>query len=105
MLATRNPMIEPTSNDRGDEPSRGAITALLLEWSHGDAEALQKLVPLVYGELKRVAERSLRHERAGHTLQPTAVVHEAFLKLVDQQRVQWKSRAHFFAIAAQAMRR
>jgi len=98
-------MTEPNPDGRGDDPSRGAITALLLDWSHGDAEALEKLVPLVYGELKRLAERSLRRERSGHTLQPTAVVHEAFLKLVDQQRVEWKSRAHFFAIASQAMRR
>jgi RNA polymerase sigma factor (TIGR02999 family) len=98
-------MTDPSSDGRGDDPSRGAITALLLDWSHGDPEALEKLVPLVYAELRRLAERSLRRERAAHTLQPTAVVHEAFLKLVDQQRVEWKSRAHFFAIAAQAMRR
>jgi RNA polymerase sigma factor (TIGR02999 family) len=98
-------MTDPISDGRGDDPSRGAITALLLDWSHGDPEALEKLVPLVYAELRHLAERSLRRERAAHTLQPTAVVHEAFLKLVDQQRVEWKSRAHFFAIAAQAMRR
>ena len=83
----------------------GEVTRLLVAWSAGDAKALEELIPLVYGELRRLAERHLARERAGHTLQPTAVVHEAYLKLVDQKRVSWKNRGHFFAVAAQAMRR
>ncbi|MEP7132102.1 MAG: sigma-70 family RNA polymerase sigma factor [Acidobacteriota bacterium] len=74
-------------------------------WRQGDASALEELIPLVYDELRRLAERSLSRERAGHTLQPTAVVHEAYLKLVDQKRVNWKNRGHFFSIAALTMRR
>lgn len=83
----------------------GDVTRLLAAWSQGDAKALEELIPLVYEELHRLAERHLARERAGHTLQPTAVVHEAYLKLVDQKRVTWKNRGHFFAVAAQAMRR
>jgi RNA polymerase sigma factor (TIGR02999 family) len=83
----------------------GDVTRLLLAWSQGDSKALEVLIPLVYDELHRLAERHLARERAGHTLQPTAVVHEAYLKLVDQKRVSWKNRGHFFAVAAQAMRR
>ena len=83
----------------------GEVTRLLLSWSQGDRKALDELIPLVYDELHRLAERHLAHERSGHTLQPTAVVHEAYLKLVDQKRVTWKNRGHFFAVAAQAMRR
>jgi RNA polymerase sigma factor (TIGR02999 family) len=90
----------PTASDA----SPGDVTALLLAWSAGDREALQKLLPLVYGELRARAERYLRKERAGHTLQPTALVNEAYLKLVDQKRVKWRSRAHFLAVAARAMR-
>lgn len=86
------------------EPA-GDVTRLLAAWSQGDAKALEELIPLVYGELHRLAERHLARERSGHTLQPTAVVHEAYLKLVDQKRVSWKNRGHFFAVAAQAMRR
>jgi RNA polymerase sigma factor (TIGR02999 family) len=81
------------------------VTQLLLAWSDGDNEALEKLMPLVYGELKLLAERRLRRERSGHTLEPTALVHEAYLKLIDQKQARWRNRAHFFAIAAQAMRR
>ncbi|MCI0664906.1 MAG: ECF-type sigma factor, partial [Acidobacteria bacterium] len=81
------------------------ITQLLLAWSDGEREALDKLLPLVYRELKRLAERYLRRERSGHTLQPTALVHEAYLKLIDQKHVRWQNRAHFFGVAAQAMRR
>ena len=83
----------------------GDVTRLLAAWSHGDAKALEDLIPLVYDELHRLAERHLARERSGHTLQPTAVVHEAYLKLVEQKRVSWKNRGHFFAVAAQAMRR
>ncbi len=78
---------------------------MLREWSDGKAEALDNLLPLVYDELHRQAARFLRRERQGHTLQTTALINEAFLKLIDQRDVNWESRTHFFAIAAQAMRR
>ncbi len=81
------------------------VTQLLLAWSDGDREALEELTPLVYGELKKIAEGYLRRERADHTLQPTALAHEAYIKLIDQQHVRWQNRAHFYGIAAQAMRR
>jgi RNA polymerase sigma factor (TIGR02999 family) len=81
------------------------ITQLLLAWSDGDQTALEALTPLVYRELKKIAGGYLKRERAGNTLQPTALVHEAYLKLIDQQNVQWQNRAHFYGIAAQAMRR
>ncbi len=81
------------------------VTQLLLAWSDGDREALEKLTPLVYGELKKLAEIYLRRERAGDSLQPTALAHEAYIKLIDQRNVRWQNRAHFFGIAAQAMRR
>jgi RNA polymerase sigma factor (TIGR02999 family) len=81
------------------------ITQMLHEWSSGNPEALQQLLPLVYDELHRQAARYLRRERSDHTLQTTALIHEAYLKLVDQKNVQWQNRAHFFAISAQAMRR
>ena len=79
------------------------ITEMLLAWS--DGASLDKLMPLVYEELHRQASRYLRKERQGHTLQTTALIHEAYLKLVDQRAVKWQNRAHFFGIAAQAMRR
>jgi RNA polymerase sigma factor (TIGR02999 family) len=81
------------------------LTRLLVAWRSGDAGALDRLVPLVYGELRRQARLQLRHERAGHTLQPTALVHEAFLRLFGQSRAQWQNREQFFAVAARAMRR
>jgi RNA polymerase sigma factor (TIGR02999 family) len=81
------------------------ITALLHRWQEGDGDALERLMPLVYAELRRMASRYLARERGGHTLQSTALVHEAYLKLVDQRRVGWQSRAHFFGLAAQLMRR
>ena len=81
------------------------MTRLLLAWRQGDPKALEELVPLIYDELRRQAEKYLSRERVGHTLQPTAVVHETYLKLVDQKRVAWKNRGHFFAVAAQTMRR
>ena len=84
---------------------RGNITVLLAEVKLGRKSALDQLVPLVYGELRRIASHRMRAERAGHTLQPTALVHEAFLRLVDQDRADWQTRAHFFAVAAQLMRR
>jgi RNA polymerase sigma-70 factor (ECF subfamily) len=83
----------------------GAVTAALLAWRRGDAASADRLLDLVYPELHRIAEREMRRERGGHTLQPTAVVHEVFLKLVDQTRVEWQNRAHFLGVAARAMRR
>lgn len=85
--------------------SSSDVTSLLADWRSGDKEALDRLLPLVYGELRRLAEAYLRRERPGHTLQPTALVNEAYLRLVGQQQVEWQSRAHFFGIAAQMMRR
>ena len=75
-----------------------------MAWNGGDAGALERLIPLVYGELRRQARGYLRNERSGHTLQPTALVHEVYLRLVDQSQVKWQSRAHFFGVAARAMR-
>src|ERR1700737_102961 len=97
----------PTDHGSGKPPVSppGDVTRLLMAWSQGDSKALEELIPIVYDELHRLAEQHLVRERAGHTLQPTAVVHEAYLKLVDQKRVTWKNRGHFFAVAAQAMRR
>ncbi len=90
-----------------DEPKiapAGEVTKLLRAWSAGDAAALEKLLPLVYDELRRRAGAYLRNERPGHTLQPTALVHEAYLKLVGGDAIDWKDRAHFFGVAARAMR-
>jgi RNA polymerase sigma factor (TIGR02999 family) len=78
---------------------------MLREWSDGKPEALENLLPLVYAELHRQAASFLRRERPGHTLQTTALIHEAYIRLIDQQDVTWQSRTHFFAVAAQAMRR
>ena len=90
-----------------NQPERKAseITQMLRKWSDGDAQALDNLLPLVYEELRRQAARYLRRERRDHTLQTTALIHEAYLKLIDQRDVEWESRTHFYAIAAQAMRR
>jgi RNA polymerase sigma factor (TIGR02999 family) len=85
-------------------PSRQDVTDLLVEWGKGDQEALNQLMPLVYDELHRLASRHLRHERPGHTLQTTALVHEAYLKLVDQKNMTWQNRVQFFAASAQVMR-
>ena len=81
------------------------ITQLLIDWGKGDQAALEKLMPLVYSELRRLASNYLRRERAEHTLQPTALVNEAYLKLIDQRNAKWQNRAHFFGISAQLMRR
>ncbi len=81
------------------------VTQLLIDWSRGDAEALEQLMPLVYEELRGLAARAMRRERQGHTLQATALVNEAYLRLIDQNRVEWQNRAHFFGVAAQLMRR
>jgi len=87
-----------------DGPS-SEVTELLRQWSSGRREALDELLPHLYAELRRLAASYLRRERPDHTLQPTALVNEAFLRLVDQRAVRWENRAHFFGIAAQAMRR
>jgi RNA polymerase sigma factor (TIGR02999 family) len=86
-------------------PSPREMTRLLAAWSEGDRDALERLLPLVEGELHRLAHRYMRRERPGHTLQTSALVNEAYLRLVDQRDVRWQSRAHFFGIAAQMMRR
>jgi RNA polymerase sigma factor (TIGR02999 family) len=83
----------------------GEVTQLLLRWRAGDEAALAALLPLVYEELRSLARRHLRHERGSHTLQRTALVHEAFLRIVDQQQVDWESRTQFYGIASQMMRR
>ena len=84
--------------------ARKDVTDLLNDWSNGDQDALNRLMPLVYDELHRLASRYLRHERVGHTLQTTALVHEAYLKLVDQKKANWQNRVQFFAAAAKVMR-
>ncbi len=91
-------MTEPSSKTH-------QVTELLDAWSHGDKEALDKLMPLVYDELRRLARQHMRQERSGHTLQTTALVNEAYLRLVDQRRAQWQNRAQFFGVAARLMRR
>lgn len=85
-------------------PSQNEVTQMLLAWSDGDQTALEELTPLVYAELHRLAERYMRRERAGHPLQTTALVNEAYVRLIDLQQVRWQNRAHFFGIAAQLMR-
>ena len=86
-------------------PSSQSITQLLSEWRDGDQTALDRLIPLVHQELRRLAHHYLKRERPEHTLQTTALVNEAYLKLVDHKDMHWQNRAHFFAVAAQAMRR
>jgi len=86
-------------------PVETEVSQLLIEWGRGDQEALDRLMPLVYDELRRLASRHLRRERPDHTLQTTALVHEAYLALVGQRQANWQNRAQFFAIAAQLMRR
>jgi RNA polymerase sigma factor (TIGR02999 family) len=88
-----------------DPSPPGKVTELLLELSGGNRTVVDELIPFLYAELKRIAAAQLRAERPGHTLQPTALVHEAYLKLVDQRQVNWQNRAHFFGVAAQVMRR
>jgi RNA polymerase sigma-70 factor (ECF subfamily) len=87
------------------DPAVGDVSKLLLAWSAGNQSALDRLTPIVYEELRRLARRYMRAERAGHSLQTTALVNEAYMRLVDYKRMQWQNRAHFFAVAAQLMRR
>jgi RNA polymerase sigma factor (TIGR02999 family) len=86
-------------------PVQHEITQLLLAWSEGDEAAQEKLVPLVYEELRRLAKRYMARERGGHTLQTTALVNEAYLRLINAKNLQWRNRAHFFAVSANVMRR
>jgi RNA polymerase sigma factor (TIGR02999 family) len=85
--------------------SQEEVTQLLVAWGDGDQSALEKLMPLVYEELRRLAHQHMRRERPGHTLQTTALVNEVYVRLIDQKRMRWQNRAQFFAIAAQLMRR
>lgn len=85
-------------------PDTAAVTRLLRQWQSGEADALEQLTPLVYHELRRIASGFVRREREGHTLQPTALLHEAYMRLVDQRERDWKSRAHFYGVAAHLMR-
>ena len=87
------------------DEGRHDVTQLLLAWGQGDEQAMAQLTTLVYDEVHRTARRYMAHERPGHTLQATALVNEAYLKLVDSSRTRWQNRAHFFAVAAQLMRR
>jgi RNA polymerase sigma-70 factor, ECF subfamily len=87
------------------DTSAGDISGLLRAWSDGDQSALGRLAPIVYDELHRLARRYMRHERPGHSLQTSALVNEAYLRLVDYERMEWQNRAHFFAVSAQLMRR
>jgi len=85
-------------------PSPQEVTQLLRAWGRGDQAALDQLLPLVYAEMRRMAQRYMSRQHPGHTLQTTALIHEAYLKLADQTEKHWQNRAHFFAVAAQAMR-
>ncbi|HEX5080546.1 MAG TPA: sigma-70 family RNA polymerase sigma factor [Blastocatellia bacterium] len=87
------------------QPSVQDITRLLVAWGQGDQTALERLMPLVYDELRKLAKRHMNRQRPGHTLQTTALVNEAYMRLIDSSQVQWQNRAHFFAVSAQLMRR
>jgi RNA polymerase sigma-70 factor (ECF subfamily) len=87
------------------EPAAEDVSTLLRAWSDGDQSALERLTPVVYDELHRLARRYMKGERSGHSLQTTALVNEAYMRLVDYERMQWQNRAHFFAVSAQLMRR
>ena len=95
-------MAESSTNDRSAQPE---ITQLLLDWRNGEASAFERLMPIVYDELRRLAGAFMRRQSPGHTLQTTALVNEAYLRLIDSDKVNWQSRTHFFAISAQLMRR
>lgn len=99
MLESRLMTTVTTDGLRGDD-----LTGLLIEWRHGNEAALDKLTPLVYDEIRRIAHRYLQRERDGHTLQTTALVNEAYIRLAGSQNVAWQNRAHFFAVTAQVMR-
>jgi len=110
VISSGAPVLEPAENSSAEghwmqPPPPSEVTRLLKDWSSGDSAALDQLIPLVYDELRAVAARYLRRERQDHTLQPTALVNEAYLRLIDQKQVQWQNRAHFVGVAAQMMRR
>src|SRR6202142_1424268 len=90
---------------QADETAAGDVSTLLRAWSDGDQGALERLTPIVYDELRRLARRYMKGKRPGHSLQTTALVNEAYMRLVDYKRMQWQNRAHFFAVSAQLMRR
>jgi RNA polymerase sigma factor (TIGR02999 family) len=92
-------------DERLDGAASPMVTGLLLAWGNGDDAALEQLIPLVHAELRRIARRHMAGERVGHSLQPTALVNEAYLRLVDVRRMKWQDRAHFFAMSARLMRR
>src|SRR3954465_353829 len=101
-IIRRGPMHRGVSTD---EPVPGDVSSLLRAWSDGDQRALALLMPIVHDELRRLAHHYMRRERAGHSLQTTALVNEAYMRLVDYKRMHWQNRAHFFAVSAQVMRR
>ena len=94
----------PRENEAKTQPT-GEVSGLLRAWSDGDRAALDRLTPIVYDELRRLARHYMRRERPGHSLQTTALVNEAYMRLVDYKRMQWQNRSHFFAVSAQLMRR
>ena len=100
-----NELPTETSDSQDHLSSPGEVTQLLLEWNEGDGSALDRLLPIVYAELHRVAGNYVRRERPGHTLQATALINEAYLRLIGAQNVQWENREQFFGIAANLMRR
>jgi len=97
-------MVESRPMTMRAELAANDLTGLLIEWARGDKAALDQLTPLVYDEIRRIAHRYVKYEREGQTLQTTALVHEAYLRLAGSQRVDWQNRAHFFAVTAQVMR-
>jgi RNA polymerase sigma-70 factor (ECF subfamily) len=99
------PLDPPAGSTKMTQALPEQVTGLLLAWSDGDQAALEKLMPLVYAELHRLAKRYMAREHAGHTLQTSALVNEAYLRLIDTHGVRWQNRAHFFAVSAQIMRR
>ena len=96
---------EPIAEREAEDEAPGDVSQILRAWSEGDALALERLTPVVYDELRRLARRYMRNERPGHSLQSAALVNEAYLRLVDYKRMQWQNRAHFFAVSSQLMRR
>jgi RNA polymerase sigma-70 factor (ECF subfamily) len=95
----------PPDDHEPEAPPCGEVSGLLRAWSEGDRAALDKLTPIVYGELHRLAQSYMRRERSGHSLQTSALVNEAYMRLVDYKNMQWQNRGHFFAVSAQLMRR
>jgi RNA polymerase sigma factor (TIGR02999 family) len=96
---------ETLPDDEAQNPPCGEVSGLLRAWSDGDRVALDRLTPIVYDELRRLARRYMRGERPGHSLQTTALVNEAYMRLIDYKSMQWQNRAHFFAVSSQLMRR